>query len=94
MDEKAHLMIEGLNLMGYDAIGIGDDDLTLGKEFLLEISKKANFPFLSSNFFDEASGKISSSFLSLSKSMVSALVSLAFSHLTYSRILQILGERG
>lgn len=44
--------------MGYDAIGIGDDDLTLGKEFLVEISKKANFPFLSSNLLDEASGKI------------------------------------
>ena len=57
MDEKAHLMIECFNLMGYDAIGIGDDDLTLGKEFLLEISKKANFPFISSNLFDEASGK-------------------------------------
>ncbi len=50
-------MIESLNVMGYDAIGIGDDDLTLGKEFLLEISKKARFPFLSSNLFDEASGK-------------------------------------
>ena len=57
MGEKAHLMIESFNLMGYDAVGVGDDDLTLGKEFLLEISKKANFPFLSSNFFDEASGK-------------------------------------
>jgi 2',3'-cyclic-nucleotide 2'-phosphodiesterase (5'-nucleotidase family) len=57
MGEKAHLMIESFNLMGYDAVGIGDDDLTLGKEFLLEISKKANFPFLSSNLFDEASGK-------------------------------------
>jgi 2',3'-cyclic-nucleotide 2'-phosphodiesterase (5'-nucleotidase family) len=57
MSEKAHLIIESLNLMGYDAIGIGDDDLTLGKEFLLDISKKANFPFLSSNLLDEASGK-------------------------------------
>ena len=57
MGEKAHLMIESFNLMGYDAVGVGDDDLTLGKEFLLEISKKANFPFLSSNLFDEASGK-------------------------------------
>ena len=55
--EKALLMIESFNQMGYDAVGIGDDDLTLGKEFLLEISKKANFPFLSSNLFDEASGK-------------------------------------
>jgi 2',3'-cyclic-nucleotide 2'-phosphodiesterase (5'-nucleotidase family) len=57
MSEKAHLIIECLNLMGYDAIGIGDDDLVLGKEFLLEISKKANFPFLSSNLLDERSGK-------------------------------------
>ncbi|MGZ3495858.1 MAG: UshA-like (seleno)protein, partial [Thermodesulfobacteriota bacterium] len=57
MGEKAHLMIESFNLMGYDAIGIGDDDLTLGKEFLLEISKKVSFPVLSSNLFDETSGK-------------------------------------
>ena len=57
MGEKARLMIESFNLMGYDVVGIGDDDLTLGKEFLLEISKKANFPFLSTNLFDEASGK-------------------------------------
>ncbi|HSB04873.1 MAG TPA: hypothetical protein VLK23_06715, partial [Thermodesulfobacteriota bacterium] len=58
MSEKAHLMIESFNLMSYTAMGIGDDDLTLGKEFLLEISKKANFPFLSSNVLDETSGKI------------------------------------
>jgi 2',3'-cyclic-nucleotide 2'-phosphodiesterase (5'-nucleotidase family) len=56
MGEKAYLIIESLNLMGYDAIGIGEDDLSLGKDFLMEISKKANFPFLSSNFFDETSG--------------------------------------
>jgi len=57
MVEKANLIIESLNLMGYDTIGIGDDDLTLGKEFLLDISKKANFPFLSSNVYNEATGK-------------------------------------
>jgi 2',3'-cyclic-nucleotide 2'-phosphodiesterase (5'-nucleotidase family) len=57
MSEKANLIIESFNLMAYDAIGIGDDDLTLGKEFLLEISKKANFLFLSSNLLDEASGE-------------------------------------
>jgi 2',3'-cyclic-nucleotide 2'-phosphodiesterase (5'-nucleotidase family) len=56
--EKARLIIESFNLMGYNALGIGDDDLTLGKEFLLEISKKVNFPFLSSNIFDEASEKL------------------------------------
>jgi 2',3'-cyclic-nucleotide 2'-phosphodiesterase (5'-nucleotidase family) len=58
MSEKAHLMIESFNFMGYDAMGIGDDDLTMGKEFLLEISKKARFPFLSSNLFNEASGNV------------------------------------
>ena len=56
--DKAHLFIESLNLMGYDALGIGDDDLSLEKEFLTEISKKANFPFLSSNLIDEESGKL------------------------------------
>ena len=58
MTEKAQLIVESFNLTGYDAIGIGDDDLTLGKEFLLEISKKANFPFLSSNLLNEALGKV------------------------------------
>lgn len=57
MGEEANLIIESFNLMTFDAIGIGDDDLTLGKEFLLEISKKANFPFLSSNLLNEVSGE-------------------------------------
>ena len=54
---KANLMLESLSLMGYDALGIGDDDLTLGKQFLGELSKKAPFPFLSSNLVDAESGK-------------------------------------
>jgi 2',3'-cyclic-nucleotide 2'-phosphodiesterase (5'-nucleotidase family) len=58
MTEKAYLIIESFNVIGYDAMGIGDDDLTMGKEFLSEISKKANFPFLSSNLLDEVSGKV------------------------------------
>jgi 2',3'-cyclic-nucleotide 2'-phosphodiesterase (5'-nucleotidase family) len=40
---KAHLMLESLNVMGYDALGIGDDDLTLGKEFLMDLSKRQDF---------------------------------------------------
>jgi 2',3'-cyclic-nucleotide 2'-phosphodiesterase (5'-nucleotidase family) len=54
---RANLILESLNLMGYDAMAIGDDDLTLGKDFLSDLSKKAMFPFLSSNVIDEASGK-------------------------------------
>ena len=56
--QKAYLIIDSLNLMGYDVLGIGDDDLSLGKDFLLEISKKANFPFVSSNIIGEESGKL------------------------------------
>ena len=44
--------------MGYHAIGIGDDDLRLGKNFLIELSKTSHVTFLSSNVIDEDSGKI------------------------------------
>jgi 2',3'-cyclic-nucleotide 2'-phosphodiesterase (5'-nucleotidase family) len=58
VSEKARVILGGLNLMGYDALGIGDDDLSLGKDFLVEMSKKAQFPFLSSNIALEDSGKL------------------------------------
>jgi 2',3'-cyclic-nucleotide 2'-phosphodiesterase (5'-nucleotidase family) len=58
VSEKAWLILESFNLMGYDALGIGDDDLSLGKDFLMEMAKKARFPFLSSNITDEDSGKL------------------------------------
>ncbi len=50
-------MIESFNLMGLDVMAVGDDDLSLGKEFLVEISKEAKFPFVSSNIFDEDTEK-------------------------------------
>jgi len=55
--QKARLIIDCFNLMGYDAVAIGDDDLSLGKKFILELSKTSNVPFLSSNLIDEDSGK-------------------------------------
>ncbi len=55
--QKAKLMIESFNLMGLDVMAVGDDDLSLGKEFLVEISKEAKFPFISSNIFDEDTEK-------------------------------------
>jgi len=58
VSEKAQLILESFNLMGYDALGIGDDDLTLGRDFLMEMSKKAQFPLLSSNIIHEDSGKL------------------------------------
>ena len=57
VSEKAHLILKSFELMDYHAIGIGDDDLSLGKKFLLELSRMANVAFLSSNLIDEDSGK-------------------------------------
>jgi 2',3'-cyclic-nucleotide 2'-phosphodiesterase (5'-nucleotidase family) len=57
LSERARLILKSFELMGYHAIGIGDDDLSLGKKFLLELSKMSNVPFLSSNLIDEDSGK-------------------------------------
>ncbi len=56
--QKACLIIESFNRMGCDGVGIGDDDLSLGKKSLLEVSKKAKFPFLSSNLIDQESGAL------------------------------------
>jgi len=57
LEEKARLILKSYELMGYHAIGIGDDDLSLGKKFLIELSKTSNVTFLSSNLNDEDSGK-------------------------------------
>jgi 2',3'-cyclic-nucleotide 2'-phosphodiesterase (5'-nucleotidase family) len=57
LSEKAHLILKCYNLLGYDALGIGDDDLSLGKDFLVDLSKKAAFPFISSNLVDQETGQ-------------------------------------
>jgi 2',3'-cyclic-nucleotide 2'-phosphodiesterase (5'-nucleotidase family) len=57
LSEKAHLILKCYNLLGYDALGIGDDDLTLGKDFLADLSKNASFPFISSNLMDKETGE-------------------------------------
>ncbi len=55
--EKAHLILKCYNLLVYDAMGIGDDDLSLGKDFLVDLSKNASFPFISSNLMDKETGE-------------------------------------
>jgi 2',3'-cyclic-nucleotide 2'-phosphodiesterase (5'-nucleotidase family) len=55
--QKAYLVAEIFNRMAYDAVGVGEDDLILGKDFLIELAKKTHLPVISSNLFDEATGK-------------------------------------
>ena len=57
LSEKARLILKCYNLLGYDALGIGDDDLTFGKDFLADLSKNASFPFISSNLVDKETGE-------------------------------------
>jgi 2',3'-cyclic-nucleotide 2'-phosphodiesterase (5'-nucleotidase family) len=57
LSEKARLILKSFELMDYHAIGVGDDDLSLGKKFLTDLSKLSHIPFLSSNAKDEDSGK-------------------------------------
>jgi len=56
--QRAYLIVKSLNVIGYDAVGIGDDDLSLGIDVLLKISRGAKVPFLSSNMVDEKSEKL------------------------------------
>ncbi len=45
--DQAEYAIKAVNLMGYDAIGLGDQEFMYGKEALKELMGKATFPFLS-----------------------------------------------
>lgn len=55
--KKAELILEGYKQSGYDAINVGDLDLVLGKDFLLEQQKSYQIPFLSANIVDKEKGE-------------------------------------
>ncbi len=55
--KKAELILEGYKQIGYDAINVGDLDLVLGKDFLLEQQKNSQIPFLSANIVDKEKGE-------------------------------------
>ncbi len=48
---KTLQMIKGMSVIGYDAIGVGDDDLQYGGEWLLQQAKSVNLPLISANCF-------------------------------------------
>lgn len=56
MNLKAMAIVAAFNHIGCDAITIGESDLLWGKEDLLEILKGAEFPVVSANLIDSASG--------------------------------------
>ena len=45
------MTIEAMGLMGYDAVGIGDDDLLYGGQWLVDAAKASGVPLVSANLF-------------------------------------------
>lgn len=54
---RVDLLIHSYSQMGYDAVNVGEKDLMMGPKFLLEVSPKAKFPFVSTNLVDKKTGK-------------------------------------
>ena len=55
---QADALVQILNAIGIDAAAIGELDLVLGIEFLKELEKKHNFPFICANLVDETNAPI------------------------------------
>jgi 2',3'-cyclic-nucleotide 2'-phosphodiesterase (5'-nucleotidase family) len=49
---KAELIAQVYNKIGIDAVNVGELDLVLGIQYLKELEKKQNFPFVSANLVD------------------------------------------
>lgn len=56
--EQAHGMIEGYNILGTDAVTVGETEFALGVDTFLELAKGAKFPFISSNIYWKKSGDL------------------------------------
>lgn len=50
-------IIESYNAMGWTALGLGERDFALGTDYLKDLEKTADFPFLAANVFDAQTNK-------------------------------------
>jgi 2',3'-cyclic-nucleotide 2'-phosphodiesterase (5'-nucleotidase family) len=46
---KYKTSIEAMNLIGYDILNLGEGDLFLGTDYIMNLEKNAKFPFISAN---------------------------------------------
>ena len=56
-DSSGVALIKSYNAMGYDALNVGVEDLSI-KNDLKKMKRLANFPFISANIIDKKSGKL------------------------------------
>lgn len=54
---ESAVVIESMNALAYDAMGLGGQDLDHGIEQVLKHAKETKFPILSCNFLDKQSGQ-------------------------------------
>ena len=54
---EGKVIVDGMNLMGYDAMALGPLDLALGADALAQRMAEAEFPMLSANVVDAATGQ-------------------------------------
>ena len=55
---KAELITQIYNKIGVDAVNVGELDLVLGIDYLKDLAKKQNFPFISANLVDDKDAPI------------------------------------
>ena len=55
VQSKGQVIVESMSAMGYDAMTVGESDLRLGLDLLLQRAEEADFIFLSCNLVDPAS---------------------------------------
>ena len=54
---QAEFIVDRLNEIGCDAVGVGETDFALGKVALLALKQRAKFPLINANIVDEASAE-------------------------------------
>lgn len=55
---KARLIVDAYNYMGYQAMAVGAFELAAGMDELLDLAKRAKFPFLSANLANRKTGEL------------------------------------
>ena len=54
---RVDLLIQSYNDMGYEVVNVGEKDLMMGQKFLMDVSQKAKFQFISANLVDKKTQK-------------------------------------
>jgi 2',3'-cyclic-nucleotide 2'-phosphodiesterase (5'-nucleotidase family) len=57
-NSSGRAMIEAMNTLGYNAMGLGDADILKGTQVIADLANDAKFPFLSANLADASSKQL------------------------------------